>query len=582
MMPKIRPLLDRPVDKLPISDAAGPTSQTGGSVGGDGLDGARPRSAFAELALTVAADGKAETGVRQMVATSGIKTDGKASPGGDATLPFAPGFDLPAFLQVLPRSGSEVAVAAAREPGLAAAVRSLPSAKVGPERRTVDVPDVAIRLPSFLVPPKVDASARQPAAAATVAIEPSPIAVRTRARAETAAVKAAEAVPDASTQTLAARVVVPDAASPATTMPSTPSAGTTPRTTTVALESALRRAVPAPPLDSAPVVMSASASSTSVSPPSPHAEPPARGAAAPSTPSTPSAGTTPRTTTAALESALRRTVPAPPLDSGPVVMPGSASSTSVSPPSPHAEPPARGAAQAPPVSRKDRADAGVRGPRETLRLEPAAILSSLQRSFESGAVRSEPIDRRGHMGGAAPGVEVGSLTTTASLGPSAAATSMSPEALSAQAVRQEQAPVPLQQPVGTEAWQDELRVQLSLMAERGDVSEAVMKLAPEELGELEVRLEMRGGDATLQFTVANADARHAVEAAQSKLRELFTSQGMTVSEFSIFSGLSGQSNPNPGNGSGSRPAPRRPEETDIGRDVVVRSRRTASVVDTYA
>jgi flagellar hook-length control protein FliK len=159
---------------------------------------------------------------------------------------------------------------------------------------------------------------------------------------------------------------------------------------------------------------------------------------------------------------------------------------------------------------------------------------------------------------------------------------MSPEALSAQAVRQEQAPVPLQQPVGTEAWQDELRVQLSLMAERGDVSEAVMKLAPEELGELEVRLEMRGGDATLQFTVANADARHAVEAAQSKLRELFTSQGMTVSEFSIFSGLSGQSNPNPGNGSGSRPAPRRPEETDIGRDVVVRSRRTASVVDTYA
>jgi hypothetical protein len=96
----------------------------------------------------------------------------------------------------------------------------------------------------------------------------------------------------------------------------------------------------------------------------------------------------------------------------------------------------------------------------------------------------------------------------------------------------------LRQPVGTEAWQDELSAQLSVMAEQGERSEAVMKLAPAELGELEIRIEVRGSEATLQFGAASLETREALELAQSRLREMMASEGIEVSEYSIFSDLS--------------------------------------------
>ena len=96
----------------------------------------------------------------------------------------------------------------------------------------------------------------------------------------------------------------------------------------------------------------------------------------------------------------------------------------------------------------------------------------------------------------------------------------------------------LRQPVGTEAWQDELSAQLSVMAEQGERSEAVMKLAPAELGELEIRIEIRGSEAAFQFGAASIETRQALELAQSRLREMMTGQGISVSEFSIFNDLS--------------------------------------------
>ena len=96
----------------------------------------------------------------------------------------------------------------------------------------------------------------------------------------------------------------------------------------------------------------------------------------------------------------------------------------------------------------------------------------------------------------------------------------------------------LRQSVGTEAWQDELSAQLSVMAEQGERSEAVMKLAPAELGELEIRIEIRGSEAAFQFGAASIETRQALELAQSRLREMMTGQGISVSEFSIFNDLS--------------------------------------------
>jgi flagellar hook-length control protein FliK len=144
----------------------------------------------------------------------------------------------------------------------------------------------------------------------------------------------------------------------------------------------------------------------------------------------------------------------------------------------------------------------------------------------------------------------------------------------------------LRQPVGTEAWQDELSAQLSVMAEQGERSEAVMKLAPAELGELEIRIEIRGSEAAFQFGAASIETRHALELAQSRLREMMTGQGISVSEFSIFNDLSNKNDADS----------RRPQDqsapntmaqglglgaiTDL--QVTLGNRRSVGMVDLYA
>ena len=144
----------------------------------------------------------------------------------------------------------------------------------------------------------------------------------------------------------------------------------------------------------------------------------------------------------------------------------------------------------------------------------------------------------------------------------------------------------LRQPVGTEAWQDELSAQLSVMAEQGERSEAVMKLAPAELGELEIRIEIRGSEAAFQFGAASIETRQALELAQSRLREMMTGQGISVSEFSIFNDLSNKNDADS----------RRPQDqsapntmaqglglgaiTDL--QVTLQNRRSVGMVDLYA
>jgi flagellar hook-length control protein FliK len=143
----------------------------------------------------------------------------------------------------------------------------------------------------------------------------------------------------------------------------------------------------------------------------------------------------------------------------------------------------------------------------------------------------------------------------------------------------------LHQPVGTDAWQDELSAQLAVMAEQGERSEAVMKLAPEGLGELEIRVQVQGVEASLQFGAANAEARQALELAQSRLRELMADQGLKLSDLNVFSSLHGNSH----SGSNNRGEHRSgegaavPSAEAVGElRTVVAPRRAAGVVDLYA
>jgi len=140
----------------------------------------------------------------------------------------------------------------------------------------------------------------------------------------------------------------------------------------------------------------------------------------------------------------------------------------------------------------------------------------------------------------------------------------------------------LDAPVGSDVWQDQLGAQLSVMASTGGESEAVMKLAPEGLGELEIRVLVRDGQASLQFGASNADARQAIEVAQPRLRELFISQGMDIANFSVFNTLTG--NPHSAFKQGeSHPRPARSATAaSDGLQVRVTVRTPQGIVDTYA
>jgi flagellar hook-length control protein FliK len=87
--------------------------------------------------------------------------------------------------------------------------------------------------------------------------------------------------------------------------------------------------------------------------------------------------------------------------------------------------------------------------------------------------------------------------------------------------------------VGTSAWADELGTRMLLMSERGQHS-ASLRLSPEHLGPLEVRIAVRDDQASVWFGSAQADTRAALEQALPRLRELFASQGLSLSDAGVF------------------------------------------------
>jgi flagellar hook-length control protein FliK len=205
--------------------------------------------------------------------------------------------------------------------------------------------------------------------------------------------------------------------------------------------------------------------------------------------------------------------------------------------------------------------------------DPLNALLAATPSFAGRIDRSaRPLDARSTTG--TPPVPVSADAASASMAALDDLASSDPSAASA-----------LRQPVGTDAWQDELSAQLAVMAEQGERSEAVMKLAPEGLGELEIRVEVQGVEASLQFGAANAEARQALELAQSRLRELMAGQGLKVSDFNVFSSLHG----NPQTGGNNRGDHRSgqgaavPSAEAVGElRAVVAPRRSAGVLDLYA
>jgi len=91
----------------------------------------------------------------------------------------------------------------------------------------------------------------------------------------------------------------------------------------------------------------------------------------------------------------------------------------------------------------------------------------------------------------------------------------------------------LHTPVGSSEWADELGTRMTWMAERGH-QVASLRLSPEHLGPLEVRISIRDDQASVWFGAAHADTRAAIEQALPRLREMFGAQGLTLADTGVF------------------------------------------------
>lgn len=95
------------------------------------------------------------------------------------------------------------------------------------------------------------------------------------------------------------------------------------------------------------------------------------------------------------------------------------------------------------------------------------------------------------------------------------------------------APRTLHARLGSPEWKDQLGAQLNWMVENGKHS-ASLKLTPEHLGPVEVRIDLNQNQTSVWFSAANADTRTALEQALPRLRELMSEQGMSLNDAGVF------------------------------------------------
>lgn len=145
------------------------------------------------------------------------------------------------------------------------------------------------------------------------------------------------------------------------------------------------------------------------------------------------------------------------------------------------------------------------------------------------AARQNPMAERGAAG------ELRAEILSKSVPESQAATHL----LHAQASRHAPEPAarmePLQQPIGTPAWNDGVADRVMWMA-KNDLQTAELHLNPADLGPIEITLTLTGDDKTqaaVQFSAAHASTRDAIETALPRLREMLQESGITLGQAGV-------------------------------------------------
>jgi flagellar hook-length control protein FliK len=87
-------------------------------------------------------------------------------------------------------------------------------------------------------------------------------------------------------------------------------------------------------------------------------------------------------------------------------------------------------------------------------------------------------------------------------------------------------------PVGASGFTDEVGDKITWMAHQG-VQSASLQMTPEHMGPVEVKISVQDGSATVSINAAHADTRAALEQALPRLREMFSTQGMNLTDASV-------------------------------------------------
>ena len=93
--------------------------------------------------------------------------------------------------------------------------------------------------------------------------------------------------------------------------------------------------------------------------------------------------------------------------------------------------------------------------------------------------------------------------------------------------------------VGTPAWRHALGTEVRLMIERG-IGTATLRLSPEHLGPVEVRIDLADDSANVWFAASHADTRAALADALPRLRDMLASVGVNLGESGVHRDLPGE------------------------------------------
>jgi flagellar hook-length control protein FliK len=130
-------------------------------------------------------------------------------------------------------------------------------------------------------------------------------------------------------------------------------------------------------------------------------------------------------------------------------------------------------------------------------------------------------------------------------------------------------------PLANGGWPQAVAAQVHWFV-NNDVQSATLRLSPEHLGPVEVRIDVRESQVNVSFSAAHAETRVALEQTVPRLREIFASSGLTLGQANV------QQDPRPGSQASAIPLRAAFAHAQTVEPVAVTAVHPLGLVDEYA